>query len=137
MKAPRLEEEIALAEQRTAANKMLARAHYEQFKHDTAEKLRKPKTLGLLFGGGVILGFLLGGKRVVIADSAVPATSRRALRFDQITQLISTLTRASVILTPLLKWFQTHKTTVTKTTEPPSDAPTTEPIVEKTVIKES
>lgn len=137
MKAPRLEEEIALAEQRTAANKTLARAHYEQFKHDTAEKLRKPKTLGLLFGGGLILGFLLGGKRVVIADSAVPATSRRALRFDQVTQLISTLTRASVILTPLLKWFQTHKTTVTKTTEPPPDAPTTEPIVEKTVIKES
>lgn len=137
MKAPRLEEEIALAEQRTAANKMLARAHYAQFKHETAEKLSKPKTLGLLFAGGLALGFLLGGKRVVIADSALPATSRRALRFDQVTQLISTLTRASVILTPLLKWFQTHKTTVTKTTEPPADAPTSEPVVEKTVIKES
>lgn len=137
MKAPRLEEEIALAEQRAAANKALAREHYAQFRHGVSEKLRKPKTLALLFGGSLALGFLLGGKRVVIADSAVPATSRRALRFDQVTQLISTLTRASVILTPLLKWFQTRKTTVTKTTEPPPDAPSTEPVVEKTVIKES
>lgn len=137
MKAPRLEEEIALAEQRAAANRTLAREHYAQFRHDVSERLSKPKTLALLFGGSLALGFLLSGKRVVIADSALPATSRRALRFDQVTQLISTLTRASVILTPLLKWFQSRKTTVTKTTEPPPDAPSTEPVVEKTVIKET
>lgn len=130
-----LVQQIVETEQRAILNRELTRARYEQFKVATTDKLVEPKTLIALFAGGALFAFLTGSSATP-ATAHTPGGTRRAARFDQITQLISTLTRASVILTPLIKWFMSRKTTVTKTTEPPADSAEA-PTVEQTVIKES
>lgn len=132
----KLAQQIAETEQRAQTNRTLARTRYNELKTSASAKLAQPKTLLGLFAGGALIGFLTA-RGASPARAATPGGARRAARFDQITQLISTLTRASVILTPLLKWFQSRKTTVTKTTEPPADSPAEAPRVEQTVIKES
>ena len=131
----KLAEQIAEVEQRAASNRQLTRVHYDQFKQTATSKLIEPKTLITLFAGGALVAFLTGGRAAPRGSNTV-GISQRGARFDQLTQLISTLTRASVILTPLLKWFQSRKTVVTKKTEPPPGS-SEAPAVEETVIKES
>lgn len=131
----KLAQQIAEVEQRAASNRQLTRVRYDEFKDTATTKLVQPKTLLALFAGGALVAFLTGG-RASPASPRSAGTSQRAARFDQVSQLISTLTRASVILTPLIKWFQSRKTVVTKKTEPPPGS-TAAPAVEETVIKES
>lgn len=131
----KLAQQIAEAEQRAASNGQLTRVRYDEFKQTARSKLIQPKTLIALFAGGALVAFVTGSRSAPPGSRAV-GISQRGARFDQVTQLISTLTRASVILTPLLKWFQSRKTVVTKKTEPPPGS-TAAPAVEKTVIKES
>lgn len=135
--AAKLARQIVETERRVAANREMARTHYSNLKIAATDKLVEPKTLMAMFAGSTLLAFLTGSAATPPSD-APPGASRRAARFAQVTNLISTLTRASVVLAPLFKWFLSHKTTVTKTTEPPPDAdPTATPTVEETVIKES
>lgn len=130
-------QQIVETEWRVAVNREMTRTHYSNLKIAATDKLVAPKTLLAMFAGSALLAFLTGSAATPPSD-ATPGTSRRAARFNQVTDLISTLTRASVVLAPLLKWFLSHKTTVTKTTEPPPDAdPSAAPTVEETVIKES
>lgn len=131
----KLAQQIAEVEQRAASNRQLTRVRYDEFKHTMTSKLIQPKTLIALFAGGALVAFVTGG-RATPPSSGAFGIPQRGARFDQVTQLISTLTRASVILTPLLKWFQSRKTVVTKKTEPPPGS-SEAPAVEKTVIKES
>lgn len=131
----KLAQRIEEVEQRAALNRQLTRVRYDEFKATARTKLIEPKTLLTLFAGGALVAFLTGG-RALPPSSRSAGISQRGARFDQVTQLISTLTRASVILTPLIKWFQSRKTVVTKKTEPPPGS-TEAPAVEKTVIKES
>lgn len=133
----KLAQQIIETERRVAANREMTRTHYSNLKSAATNKLVEPKTLLAMFAGSALLAFLTGSAATPPSD-ATPGTSRRAARFRHVTDLISTLTRASVVLAPLFKWFLSHKTVVTKTTEPPPGAdPTAAPSVEETVIKES
>ena len=131
----KLAQQIAEVEQRAASNRELTRVRYDELKQTATSRLIQPKTLGALFVGGTLVAFLTGS-RSAPPDSRAVGISQRGTRLDQVTQLISTLARASVIVTPLLKWFQSRKTVVTKKTEPPPGS-TAAPAVEETVIKES
>lgn len=133
----KLAQQIIETERRVAAHREMTRAHYSNLKTTATNKLIDPKTLLALFAGSALLAFLTGSAATPSSDMTL-GTSRRAARFNQVTDLISTLTRASVVLAPLFKWFMSRKTTITKTTEPPPDAdPSAAPSVEETVIKES